>query len=102
MPKLIFLLFRLQKGSNRPKMMGSKFSDPSFISWGVLNREPVGVNLAGKETNFNVHRYKDRIAPHNKNDRLVCPGGTSRIDEIANYSRQNWRRNSRRRQFRRV
>ena len=47
-------------------MMGFKFSDPSFISWGVLDREPVGVNLAGKETNFNVHRCKDRIAPHKK------------------------------------
>ena len=66
MPKLIFLLFWLQKGPNWPKMMGFKFSDPSFISWGVLDREPVGVNLAGQVTNFHEHRCKDRIAPHNK------------------------------------
>ena len=76
MPKLIFfLLFWLQKGPNWPKMMGFKFSDPSFISWGVLDREPGGVTLAGQETNVHVHRCKDRIAPHNKLTVWHVPSG---------------------------
>ena len=35
LPKLIFLMFWLQMGPICPKMMGFKFSHPSFTSWGV-------------------------------------------------------------------
>ena len=35
MPKLIFVLIWLEKGPNKSKMMGYKFSDPSFPLWGL-------------------------------------------------------------------
>ena len=47
-------------------MMGFNFSDPPSFPGGTRPGASGGQPKLGRETNFNVHRYKDRIAPHKK------------------------------------